>query len=110
MPIKIRRFLHTADHTKPRICRYSCRFIRLIDPNENVMFFRKTDDDVTEVLVQDAEDPESRMYAADCPDTIWNGPAVPERKTIRRFTTNLCTSTKGCVAGCGAWNWHQYHR
>ena len=24
----------------------------VIDPNENVMFFRKTDDDVTEVLVQ----------------------------------------------------------
>lgn len=74
----------------------------IIKPNENVMFFRKTDDDVTEVLTQSQKILKSGamqqivrdLYGADLEFTKENGSEIH---------TNLCTSAKGVsqVIGLG---------
>ena len=58
----------------------------VIDPNENVMFFRKTD----------------------CPDPIWHRPAIPEREQFGDTYKSLYFH-KGCVPGGGTWYWNQHY-
>lgn len=74
----------------------------VIKPNENVMFFRKTDDDVTEVLTQSQKILQSgamKKIVSDLYDT--------ELQLLKgnnsEMHTNLCTSTKGVsqVVGLG---------
>ena len=71
-------------------------------PNENVMFFRKTDDDVTEVLVQT-----QKILKAGCMQRIVRILYGMDLKFLREnnseIHTNLCTSTKGVsqVVGLG---------
>lgn len=74
----------------------------VIDPNENVMFFRKTDDDVTEVLVQT-----QKILKAGCMQqivrTLYDTDLQFLRENNSEIHTNLCTSTKGVsqVVGLG---------
>lgn len=74
----------------------------VIDPNENVMFFRKTDDDVTEVLVQ-----AQKILKAGCMQqivrTLYDTELQFLRENNSEIHTNLCTSTKGVsqVVGLG---------
>lgn len=74
----------------------------VIDPNENVMFFRKTDDDVTEVLIQT-----QKILKAGCMQrivqTLYGAPLKFLRENNSEIHTNLCTSTKGVshVVGLG---------
>ena len=74
----------------------------VIDPNENVMFFRKTDDDVTEVLVQ-----AQKILKAGCMQqivqTLYDTKLQFLRENNSEIHTNLCTSTKGVsqVVGLG---------
>lgn len=74
----------------------------VIKPNENVMFFRKTDDDVTEVLNQSQKILKSgaiqkivrELYGADL-ELL--------KENTSEIHTNLCTSTRGVsqVVGLG---------
>lgn len=74
----------------------------VIKPNENVMFFRKTDDDVTEVITQAQKVLQSgavqkmaySLYGSDLQLTKANNSEIH---------TNFCTSTKGIsqVVGLG---------
>lgn len=74
----------------------------VIDPNENVMFFRKTDDDVTEVLIQT-----QKILKAGCMQRIVQVLYGTDLKFLKEnnseIHTNLCTSTKGIsqVVGLG---------
>ena len=74
----------------------------VIDPNENVMFFRKTDDDVTEVLVQT-----QKIMKAGCMQqivrTLYGAELQFLKENNSEIHTNLCTSTKGVsqVVGLG---------
>ena len=74
----------------------------VIDPNKNVMFFRKTDDDVTEVLVQT-----QKIMKAGCMQqivrTLYGTDLQFLKENNSEIHTNLCTSTKGVsqVVGLG---------
>lgn len=74
----------------------------VIDPNENVMFFRKTDDDVTEVLIQT-----QKIMKAGCMQqivrTLYGTDLQFLKENNSEIHTNLCTSTKGVsqVVGLG---------
>lgn len=74
----------------------------VIDPNENVMFFRKTDDDVTEVLVQT-----QKILKAGCMQqivrTLYETNLQFLKENNSEIHTNLCTSAKGVsqVVGLG---------
>lgn len=74
----------------------------VIKPNENVMFFRKTDDDVTEVLVQT-----QKILKAGCMQwivgTLYGVGLDFSKENNSEIHTNLCTSTKGVsqVVGLG---------
>nr|DAT27029.1 MAG TPA: Terminase large subunit [Bacteriophage sp.] len=71
-------------------------------PNENVMFFRKTDDDVTEVLLQT-----QKILKAWCMRhivrTLYETDLQFLKENNSEIHTNLCTSTKGIsqVVGLG---------
>lgn len=71
-------------------------------PNENVMFFRKTDDDVTEVLVQT-----QKILKAGCMQrivrTLYGTDLQFLKENNSEIHTNLCTSKKGVsqVVGLG---------
>lgn len=66
----------------------------VIDPNENVMFFRKTDDDVTEVLVQT-----QKIMKEGCIQqivrTLYSTDLQFLKENNSEIHTNLCTSAKG---------------
>lgn len=74
----------------------------VIQPNENVMFFRKTDDDVTEVLIQT-----QKILKTGCMQRIVHVLYGIDLQFIKEngseIHTNLCTSTKGVsqVVGLG---------
>lgn len=74
----------------------------VIEPNENVMFFRKTDDDVTEVIVQT-----QKILKAGCMQwivgTLYGVGLDFLKENNSEIHTNLCTSTKGVsqVVGLG---------
>ena len=74
----------------------------VIKPNENVMFFRKTDDDVTEVLTQS-----QKILMSGAMQSIVHDLYGTELELIKEnhseIHTNLCTSTKGVsqVVGLG---------
>lgn len=74
----------------------------VIDPNENVMFFRKTDDDVTEVMVQT-----QKILKSGCLQNIvrkiYGTDLLLQKANNSEIHTNLCTSTKGVsqVVGLG---------
>ena len=74
----------------------------VIEPNENVMFFRKTDDDVTEVLVQT-----QKILKMGCMQqivqTLYGTDLQFLKENNSEIHTNLCTSTKGVsqVVGLG---------
>ena len=74
----------------------------VIDPNENVLFFRKTEDDVTEVLIQT-----QKILKAGCMQRIVQALYGADLKFLKEnnseIHTNLCTSTKGIsqVVGLG---------
>lgn len=74
----------------------------VIRPNENVMFFRKTDDDVAEVLIQT-----QKILKSGCMQEIINAIYSVDLRFLREnnseIHTNLCTSTKGVsqVVGLG---------
>lgn len=74
----------------------------VIKPNENVMFFRKTDDDVTEVLTQS-----QKMLKSGAMQSVVRDLYGTELELIKEnnseIHTNLCTSTKGVsqVVGLG---------
>lgn len=74
----------------------------VIEPNENVMFFRKTDDDVTEVLVQT-----QKILHSGCMQQIiralYGSGLDFLKENNSEIHTNLCTSTKGIsqVVGLG---------
>lgn len=74
----------------------------VIEPNENVMFFRKTDDDVTEVLIQT-----QKILKARCMQqivrTLYGVGLDLLKENNSEIHTNLCTSTKGIsqVVGLG---------
>lgn len=73
-----------------------------IHPNENVMFFRKTDDDVTEVLIQT-----QKILRAGCMQhivrTLYGTDLQFLKENNSEIHTNLCTSAKGVsqVVGLG---------
>lgn len=73
-----------------------------IDPNKNVMFFRKTDDDVTEVLVQT-----QKILKSGCMQrivrTLYDTDLQLLKENNSEIHTNLCTSTKGVsqIVGLG---------
>lgn len=74
----------------------------VIRPNENVMFFRKTDDDVTEVLIQ-----AQKILKSGCMKQIVQALYGADLQFLKEnnseIHTNLCTSTKGVsqVVGLG---------
>lgn len=74
----------------------------VIDPNENVMFFRKTDDDVTEVMVQS-----QKILKSGCLQNIvrkiYGTDLLLMKANNSEIHTNLCTSTKGVsqIVGLG---------
>ncbi len=74
----------------------------VIRPNENVMFFRKTDDDVTEVLIQ-----AQKILKSGCMQQIVQALYGADLQFLKEnnseIHTNLCTSTKGVsqVVGLG---------
>lgn len=74
----------------------------VIRPNENVMFFRKTDDDVTEVLIQT-----QKILRAGCMQhivrTLYGTDLQFLKENNSEIHTNLCTSAKGVsqVVGLG---------
>lgn len=71
-------------------------------PNENIMFFRKTDDDVTEVLIQT-----QKILKTGCMRrivrTLYDTDLHFLKENNSEIHTNLCTSTKGVsqVIGLG---------
>lgn len=74
----------------------------VIKPNENVMFFRKTDDDVAEVLTQS-----QKILMSGAMQSVVRDLYGTELELIKEnnseIHTNLCTSTKGVsqVVGLG---------
>ena len=74
----------------------------IIMPNENVMFFRKTDDDVTEVMVQT-----QKILKSGCLQNIvrkiYGTDLLLQKANNSEIHTNLCTSTKGVsqIVGLG---------
>ena len=76
----------------------------VIDPNENVMFFRKTDDDVTEVMTQAQKILQSGVMQRIVLD-LYDTELRFLKSNNSEIHTNLCTSTKGVsqVIGLGIW-------
>lgn len=74
----------------------------VIKPNENVMFFRKTDDDVTEVLTQSQKILKSGSMQKIVFD-LYDTELQLLKENNSEIHTNLCTSTKGIsqVVGLG---------
>lgn len=74
----------------------------IIMPNENVMFFRKTDDDVTEVITQSQKILKSGAMSHIVQVLYGTGLDFLKENTSE-IHTNLCTSTKGIsqVVGLG---------
>lgn len=74
----------------------------IIFPNQNIMFFRKTDTDVIEVIKQSEKIMESGCVQQIVED-IYGVPLEFTKKTDSEFSTNLCTSTRGVsqVLGLG---------
>lgn len=74
----------------------------VIKPNENVMFFRKTDDDVTEVLTQSQKILKSGAMQSVVRD-LYGTELELMKENNSEIHTNLCTSTKGVsqVVGLG---------
>lgn len=74
----------------------------VIDPNENVMFFRKTDDDVTEVMTQAQKILQSGVMQRIVLD-LYDTELRFLKSNNSEIHTNLCTSTKGVsqVIGLG---------
>ena len=74
----------------------------VIEPNENVMFFRKTDDDVTEVLTQSQKILKSGAMQSVVRD-LYGTELELIKENNSEIHTNLCTSTKGVsqVVGLG---------
>lgn len=74
----------------------------VIKPNENVMFFRKTDDDVTEVLTQSQKILKSGAMQSVVRD-LYGTELELIKENNSEIHTNLCTSTKGVsqVVGLG---------
>ncbi len=74
----------------------------VLKPNENVMFFRKTDDDVTEVLIQ-----AQKILRSGCMQQIVQALYETSLQFLKEnnseIHTNLCTSAKGVsqVIGLG---------
>jgi len=71
-------------------------------PNENVIFFRKTDDDVTEVMTQTQKILQSAVLSQIVKD-IYGIDLQLLKSNHSEINTNLCTSTKGAaqVVGLG---------
>ena len=74
----------------------------VIKPNENVMFFRKTDDDVTEVMTQSQKILKSGAMQKIAYD-LYGTELQLLKENNSEIHTNLCTSTKGVsqVVGLG---------
>lgn len=74
----------------------------VIQPNENVMFFRKTDDDVTEVMTQAKKILQSGVMQRIVSD-LYGTDLQLLKSNNSEIHTNLCTSTKGVsqVVGLG---------
>lgn len=74
----------------------------VIKPNENVMFFRKTDDDVTEVLTQSQKILKSGAFQKIVFE-LYDTDLQFLKENNSEIHTNLCTSTKGIsqVVGLG---------
>ena len=74
----------------------------VIKPNENVMFFRKTDDDVTEVLTQSQKILKYGAFQKIVFD-LYDTDLQLLKENNSEIHTNLCTSTKGIsqVVGLG---------
>lgn len=74
----------------------------VIQPNENVMFFRKTDDDVTEVMTQAKKILQSGAMQRIVSD-LYGTDLQLLKSNNSEIHTNLCTSTKGVsqVVGLG---------
>lgn len=74
----------------------------VIKPNENVMFFRKTDDDVSEVITQSQKILQSGVMQRIVLD-LYGTDLQLLRSNNSEIHTNLCTSTKGVsqVMGLG---------
>ncbi len=74
----------------------------VIQPNENVMFFRKTDDDVTEVVTQAKKILQSGVMQRIVSD-LYGTDLQLLKSNNSEIHTNLCTSTKGVsqVVGLG---------
>lgn len=74
----------------------------VIKPNENVMFFRKTDDDVTEVMTQSQKILQSGIMQRIVSD-LYGTDLQLLKSNNSEIHTNLCTSTKGIsqVVGLG---------
>lgn len=74
----------------------------LIQPNENVMFFRKTDDDVTEVITQAQKILKSDIMQM-LSSALYGCYIYLLKENNSEIHTNLCTSTKGIsqVVGLG---------
>lgn len=74
----------------------------VINPNENVMFFRKTDDDVTEVMNQTKKILLSPIIGRIVNDIYETDLDIPKANNSE-IHTNLCTSAKGVsqIVGLG---------
>ena len=74
----------------------------VIKPNENVMFFRKTDDDVTEVMTQSQKILKSGVMQKIAFE-LYGTELQLLKKNNSEIHTNFCTSTKGVsqVVGLG---------
>lgn len=74
----------------------------VIAPNENVIFFRKTDDDVTEVITQAQKIMHSGAMQQ-IAKVLYGTDLILTKETTSEIQTNYCTSTKGIsqVLGLG---------
>ena len=74
----------------------------VIEPNENVMFFRKTDDDVTEVITQAQKILQSGAVRK-IAHTLYGTDLLLAKANNSEIHTNFCTSSKGIsqVVGLG---------
>lgn len=74
----------------------------IIRPNENVMFFRKTDDDVTEVMAQSRKILQSSVMQKIVLD-LYGTELQLLKENNSEINTNLCTSAKGVsqIVGLG---------
>lgn len=74
----------------------------VIEPNENVMFFRKTDDDVTEVMTQSQKILQSGVMQR-IVSNLYGTDLQLMKSNNSEIHTNLCTSAKGVsqVVGLG---------